>query len=116
MNTNALFFAWNRSIPGREKLSAAHFQEFVQYLKGLQKNAAIQSFDIVLLDVHGGHLNGFFVVRADPSKLDALVATKEWQTHITRAAFHLEGAGVVRGVTGDAVNERMTLWGQHIPA
>jgi hypothetical protein len=29
MNSNVIFFGWNRSIPGRERLSAAHFSEFV---------------------------------------------------------------------------------------
>jgi hypothetical protein len=115
MTTNALFFAWNRPIPGREKLSGAHFQEFVQYLAGLQQKGAIKSFDTVILDVHGGNLNGFFLLRADAIKLDALVATEEWQNHITRASFHLEGAGVVRGATGDAVNDRMSLWFKNIP-
>ncbi len=115
MSTNALFFAWNRSIPGREKLSAAHFQEFVQYLSGLQRKGTIKSFDTVFLDAHGGDLNGFFLLRADTAKLDSLVATQEWQTHILRAGLHLEGAGVVRGVTGDAVNEMMSLWTKQIP-
>ena len=115
MGTNVLFFAWNRSIPGRERLSAAHFQEFVQYLRGLQKNGAIQSFETVFLDAHGGDMNGFFLIRSEAPKLDALVATKEWQTHIIRAALHLEGSGTVRGVAGEAVMERMNLWTNHIP-
>ncbi len=116
MGTNALFFAWNRSIPGREKLSATHFQEFVQYLEGLQKDGTIKSFDTVFLDMHGGDLNGFFLIRSDPSKIDALVASQQWQTHMIRAGLHLQGAGVVRGVTGEAVAERMSLWTKQIPA
>ncbi len=115
MGTNALFFAWNRSIPGREKLSSAHFQEFVQYLGALQQRGAIKSFDSVFLDPHGGDLNGFFLLRAETAKLDALVATPEWQSHMVRAGVHLEGSGTVRGFTGDAVMERMNLWNKHIP-
>jgi hypothetical protein len=30
--SNAIFFGWNRSMPGRERLSAQHFDEFVAYL------------------------------------------------------------------------------------
>jgi len=29
---------------------------------------------------------------------------------MTRAALHLENAGAIRGVTGDAVGKRMELW------
>ncbi len=115
MGTNAVLFAWNRSIPGREAISAAHFDEFVKYATGLQQKGTIQSFDVVFLDTHGGDLNGFFLLKGDTAKLDALVASTEWVTHMTRASLHLEGAGAVRGVTGAAVMERMQLWTATIP-
>jgi hypothetical protein len=44
------------------------------------------------------------------------MANAEWETHMMRAALHLEGAGHVRGVTGDAVMQRMELWKKTIPA
>ena len=115
MDTNVVFFAWNRSIPGREQLSAEHFPQFVQYLEGLQRSAAIDSYDVVFLDPHGGDMNGFFLVRASGAKLTALLGSTEWVTHMTRAALHLEGAGTVRGVTGALVRERMDLWTKTIP-
>jgi hypothetical protein len=116
MTSNTILFGWNRSIPGREKLSAQHFDEFVKYLGGLQQKGAIQGFDTVFLDSHGGDLNGFFLIKGDAPKLDALVSTTEWITHITRAALHLEGSGVVRGITGNEVLERMALWTKIIPS
>jgi hypothetical protein len=30
MASNVILFGWNRSIPGREKVSAGHFDEFVK--------------------------------------------------------------------------------------
>jgi hypothetical protein len=116
MGTNVIFFAWNRSIPGRERLSAEHFQEFLKYLGSLQKEGTIQSFDTVILEPHGGDMNGFFLIRGETSKLDALVSGTEWESHIARAALHLQAAGAVRGVTGDLVMERMNLWTKNIPA
>jgi hypothetical protein len=116
MASNTILFGWNRSIPGREKVSGKHFEEFVKYLGGLQQKSAIQGFDIVLLDSHGGDLNGFFLIKGDSAKLDALIAGAEWITHITRASLHLEGSGVVRGVTGNEVMERMALWTSVIPS
>jgi len=116
MGTNAILFGWNRSIPGREKVSAQHFEEFVKYLGGLQQKGAIQSFDVVFLDAHGGDLNGFFLIKGDSTKLDVLVGTTEWITHITRAELHLDGSGVVRGITGDEIMGRMALWTSLIPS
>lgn len=115
MSTNLAFFAWNRSIPGRERLSAEHFQEFFQYLGKEQQSGRIQSFEPVFLDTHGGDLNGFFLIRADSAKLDALVASPEFIRHRTRAMLHLEGSGLVRGVSGDLVMERMKLWTELLP-
>ncbi|MFN0165093.1 MAG: hypothetical protein ACKV22_01580 [Bryobacteraceae bacterium] len=116
MGSNVMLFGWNRSIPGREKVSAEHFEEFVKYLGDLQQKGAIQMFDVVLLDAHGGDLNGFFLIKGEAGQLDALVSTTEWITHVTRAALHLDGAGIIRGVTGDHVMGRMALWTSLIPS
>jgi hypothetical protein len=110
MDRNIIFFAWNRSIPGREETSGKHFDEFVAYLGAQAQSGAIQGFDVVFLDPHGGDLNGFFLIKGDSASLDALVSTDEWTEHMTRAALHLESSGSVRGVTGEAVAQRMALW------
>ena len=115
MSSNVVFFAWNRSVPGRERQSAEHFQEFLQYLGGLQAKGTIQAFDPVFIDPHGGDLNGFILIRGDSAKLDGLVASDEWVKHSTRALIHLEGSGAVRGVTGDLLMERMDLWTKLLP-
>jgi hypothetical protein len=110
MAANALFFAWNRSIPGRERESAAHFEEFVGYLTGLQDAGTIDSFDAVFLNPHGGDMNGFFLIRGDHDNLNGVMSSDEWVTHMTRAGLHLEGSGAIRGVTGDLIGARMQLW------
>jgi hypothetical protein len=116
MGSNVMLFGWNRSIPGREKVSAQHFEEFTKYLGGLQQKGAIQTFDVVFLDPHGGDLNGFFLIKGEAAKLDALVSTAEWTTHTTRASLHLDGSGVIRGATGAEMMGRMALWTSLIPS
>jgi hypothetical protein len=34
MGPNVILFGWNRSIPGRERTAAAHFQELVLHTQG----------------------------------------------------------------------------------
>jgi hypothetical protein len=116
MGSSVILFGWNRSIPGREKVSAGHFDEFVKYLSGLQQKGAIQTFDVMFLDAHGGDLNGFFLIRGESAKLDTLLSTTEWITHVTRASMHLDGSGVIRGVTGDEIMKRMAIWTSVIPS
>jgi hypothetical protein len=115
MSSNVLFFGWNRSIYGREKESAAHFQDFMKYLEGLLQSKIIKSFEPVFLDLHGGDMNGFFFIKGDGDKIDTLIDSEDWIKHTIRANFHLEGFGVVRGVTGDMLLERMDLWAKSIP-
>jgi hypothetical protein len=115
MSANVIFMGWNRSVPGREALTAAHFQEFMQYLGGLQATGAIQSFQPVLLNPHGGDLNGFFLIQGESERLSALVDTEEWEMHVTRGGLHLEGLGVVPGATGDLLMQWMAHWAEFIP-
>ena len=116
MASSVILFGWNRSIPGREKVSAGHFDEFVKYLGGLKQKGTIQAFDVVFLDAHGGDLNGFFLIKGESAELDRLRSTTDWITHITRASLHLDGAGVIEGVTGDEIMKRMAIWTSAIPS
>jgi len=115
MSNGVIFYGWNRSIPGREQISAAHFQEYLAYLAGLQESGAIDSFEIILLNPHGGDMNGFFLIRGSYEQLDAMQASEEYQIHVTRGGHHLEGSGAIRGVTGEGVMEWMARWTAHIP-
>jgi hypothetical protein len=114
MSSNVIFFGWNRSVPGREQLSAQHFQEFLQYLGGLQQAGAIESFEPILLGAHGGDMNGFFLIKGENDALNALQASDEWLTHLARGGHHLEGSGAVRGAAGELVMEWMNRWGSII--
>ena len=96
--------------------ASEHLQQSSQYVAGLQQQGAIHSSEAVFLDTHGGDLNGFFLIRGDSAKLDALLSSPDWVTHMTRAALHRQGSGHVRGVTGALVAERMGLWTKTIPA
>ena len=110
MERNAVFFAWNRSVPGREEASGTHFDEFVGYLSAQAQAGTIQGFDVVFLDPHGGDMNGFFLIKGGPEGINALLSSSAWTEHMTRASIHLMGSGSVGAVTGDQVAARMELW------
>jgi hypothetical protein len=116
MSKAVIFYGWDRSIPGREQMSAGHFQEYLGYLQGLQEGGAIDSFEVVLLEPHGGDLNGFFLLHGEEEQLDAVQASDEYRDHVTRGGLHLQSAGAVRGVTGEGVMEWMARWAANIPS
>lgn len=115
MGDSVIFFGWNRSVPGREQQSAELFQEFLGFLGGMQEQGAIDSFETVFLNLHGGDLNGFFLIRGERDSLEAMTNTEAWLNYVTRAGLYLENAGYVRGVTGATVMEWMKAWNQNLP-
>jgi hypothetical protein len=115
MSPNVLFFGWNRSMTGRESLSAQHFKDFSEYLAAQKSQGAIDSFEAVLLEPTGGNLNGFFLIRGASDQLNKLTASPEWSQHITRAILHLDQPIVTRGVNGSALMEQMGMWMKTIP-
>lgn len=115
MSSNVVVFGWNRSIPGREMTSAQHFQEFQEFLGAQQRAGTIESFQAVILEIHGGNLNGFFLVQGEAAKLQQLTSSADWRRHQMRASLHLEGATSIRGYTGAAVAERMQEWIKLLP-
>jgi hypothetical protein len=116
MATNVVFVGWDRPIPGREGKAVELFQEYMQYLGGLQQAGTIQSFEAVLLGVHGGDLNGFVLIRGDPAKLDALLSSEQWETYITRGGLVLDRFGSIRGAAGNLLTEQMQLYAKSIPS
>jgi hypothetical protein len=107
MGTNIVFMGWDRPSRGREAAATALFQEFMQYLGGQQQAGAIQSFESVFLNPHGGDLNGFTLIRGDSGKLDALLSSEAWETYMTRAGLLMDGFGFLRGVTGELLMKQM---------
>jgi hypothetical protein len=115
MGNDVLFYGWNRPIPGNEKLSLALFQDFLEYLGELQQEGTIDSSETILLNVHGGDLNGFALIRGDIIKLQEVQRSEEWIILMTRAGLVMDGGGLITGVTGEGVAEWMARWMKFIP-
>ena len=115
MRNNAIMLGWNRALLGREQLAAQMFQAFTQYLQGLQKEGTIDSFEPIFVTPHGGSLNGFFVLRGNPQKLDELCGSRGWAEWLMKGTLHLEGLCELRALSGPAVAERMALYTESIP-
>lgn len=115
MSYNVVFVGWDRVVPGREAASMQLFQDFNQYLGGLQGEGTIDSFETVLLAAHGGDLNGFTLIRGEAAKLASMQTSDEWMKFNTRAGLLLEGNGAVNGATGEMVMQWMNVWAEFMP-
>lgn len=112
MATNVVFLGWDHPTAGREAKAVELFQENHQYLTSLQQAGTIQSFESVLLNPHGGDLNGFTLIRGESGKLDDLLSSEQWEMFMIRAGLLVDGFGLIRGVSGDLLMKQMGIYSQ----
>ena len=114
MASNGLFIGFGTPVRGREQAAIRVFGEYVQFLQGQMQQGNVSIFEPVFLRSHGGDLNGFFLVRGDPARLDALTNSDEFQRLVTRANAIVEHFGVVNCSLGDEVQRQVGTFLQDI--
>ena len=110
MAGEALFVGWGNAVRGREAASLKVFQEAAEYYGRQQQEGNIDSFEPVFLLPHGGDLAGFFLIKGDPAKMDAMRRTDEWMRLNARAGQIVEGLGIVDALTGEALANGMQMF------
>ena len=107
-----MFLGWGAVVRGREQLALEVFQEAVGYYGNLQADGQIERFDAFLLEPHGGDLAGFFVLHGEPSALEAVRTSPEFQRLLGRAGAVVDNLGRVNAFSGDALGQQMALFGE----
>jgi hypothetical protein len=113
MANDVVFIGWNRPMQGREHEAAELFGQSMAFYEGQKKAGNLASYEPFLLDPHGGELNGFVLLRGTRAKLDAILASDEFQSIIIKGMVHIADLGVIHGVAGEAVPPRI---GQYMAA
>jgi hypothetical protein len=98
-----LFIGWGQVVRGREERALQVFNESVEYWGGLQSDGKIESFEVVLLEPHGGDLAGFALLRGSRDQIGALRMDEEFERRTTRADQIVESQGVVSAALGDGL-------------
>jgi len=111
---NALIIGWNKPVAGREKQAMELFQSSLAYWGKKQEAGLIDSFEPVISQAHGGDMNGFFLIKGDPAKLDAITHEKDYVQLVMQLGLAIEGFGAVRAYHGDRLQELMQGWGELI--
>ena len=106
----ALFIGFGTPRAGKEAAALQNFEDSAAYAEKLKAAGEIESVEYVLLNSHGGDLNGFFLLRGDPEKLGRLSMAPEFQRLTMRAGVCSEGVGVVNAVVDAGVMRSMAAW------
>lgn len=103
MSESALFVGWGQPVRGREKRSLDVFSDAMTYYGERQQDGSIESFEPVLLNPHGGDLQGFFLIKGSAEKLTTMMASEEFQRLHVRAGMIVENLGIIEAFAGDGV-------------
>jgi hypothetical protein len=110
MADSGLFIGWGEVVRGREEKAVQVFNEALQYYGQLQQEGRIESFDVCLLEPHGGDLAGFVILRGSDEQLDAVHHDEEFERQLTRANLIVDGLGIVHAAFGEEIGRQMSMY------
>jgi hypothetical protein len=105
-----LFIGWGQVVRGREERALQVFNESIEYWGGLQGDGKIESFEVVLLEPHGGDLAGFALLRGSAEQVSGLRGDDEFQRRTTRADLVVESLGTVGALLGEGLQRGIELY------
>jgi hypothetical protein len=109
-----LFLGWGAPITGREAKGLEVLSESLAYYGRLQQDGTIESFETVLLEPHGGDLQGFVLLRGSEEAIARLRADDEFVRLTTRARLVVESLGVIGAALGDGLEQAIGTYQQAV--
>jgi hypothetical protein len=109
-----LFLGWGAPVRGREAKGLEVFGEAIDFYGGLLQQGRIESFEAVLLEPHGGDLDGFFLIRGSAEQMATLRSDESFERLTIRAGFVVENIGVVGAYLGEGLGRAMGVYQQSI--
>ena len=114
MADRMLFIGWGEVVRSREHEALANFNETIGLYGQAQQDGRIESFDVCLLDPHGGDLDGFILVHGTQAQLDAFRASEDFRLNMAKGSLIVDRLGVVEGAMGEGVAREMGFYSQAI--
>ena len=74
-------------------------------------SSAISTSHPVLLESHGGELDGFFLLRGDQDKLARIRSSEEFERLTVRAQLIVENLGIVGAALGGQLMSQLSVFG-----
>jgi hypothetical protein len=105
-----LFIGWGPPVHGREKQGLDVFNEAVQWYGQLQQDGRIESFEVALLEPHGGDLGGFILARGSQEQMSELRNSEDFERITTRASLIVDNVGVVGAYVNEGLARAMGIY------
>lgn len=114
MADRILFIGWGATVRGREERALEVFDAAVGFYGRCQQEGRIESFDVVLLEPHGGGLAGYMQLHGSADQLDALRQDEGFRRLMIDADLIVDELGMVVGYTNEGIAREMTLFREAI--
>ena len=114
MADSGLFIGFGAPVRGHERKATKVFNEAFEYYSRLQQEGEIESFEPVLLEPHGGELDGYFLLRGDQDKLARIRSSEEFERLTVRAQLIIENLGIVGAALGGRLMSQLSVLGAQV--
>jgi hypothetical protein len=109
-----LFIGWGQVARGREDRALEIFNETIELYGQMQSDGRIESFDVALLQPHGGELAGYVMLRGSEAQIDAVPHDETFQRVMQRADLIVDGLGIVPALIGDGLARGIAMYQEEI--
>ena len=109
-----LFIGWGEVVRGREDRALEVFNETIEYYGQLQSDGRIESFDVALLEPHGGELQGFVLLRGSEAQIDTLHRDDDFQRLMTKASLIVNDLGLIPAYIGEGLGRAMSIYQEEL--
>jgi hypothetical protein len=109
-----LFIGWGEVVRGREDRALDIFNETVEMYGEMQADGRIESFDLALLNPHGGELQGFAMLRGSEAQIDAVGRDEDFQRVMTKASLLVDDLGIIPAAINEGLGRAMAIYQEEI--
>ena len=109
-----LFIGWGEVVRGREDRALDVFNETTEYYGQLQSDGRIESFDVALLEPHGGELQGFVILRGSEEQIDTVHRDDDFQRLMTKASLIVDDLGLIPAYIGEGLGRAMSIYQEEL--
>jgi hypothetical protein len=109
-----LFIGWGEVVRGREDRALDVFNETIEYYGQLQSDGRIESFEVALLEPHGGELQGFVLLRGSEDQIDTVRREEDFQRLMTKASLLVDDLGLIPAYIGEGLGRAISIYQEEI--
>jgi hypothetical protein len=109
-----LFIGWGQVVRGREERALDVFNETVAFYGQLQSDGRIESFDVALLDPHGGELAGFAMLRGSEEQIDAVHRAEDFLREMAKASLIVDDLGIIDAAIGEGLGRAISIYQEQL--